>query len=186
MPSVAAAILSTMKRFYIVSAILICVAAQLIAQGGLPSSKRPQHNRPSAASAVPDESAVLALVDHWREAWDNFDASVLANDYADDAEWQNAFGVRQKGRDNILAFVSQVLKRPQVHTRHTDWGLPRARFLRPDVAVATRDYVTTGQKSVAGDDMGERHTHAVWILTKESGTWLIASHVIYDDLQPNK
>jgi hypothetical protein len=63
----------------------------------------------------------------------------------------------------------------------TTWGESTVRFVRPDVALAYRDYSTVGHKTPNGQEMPERKTHATWFLTKESGKWRIASHVICDD-----
>ena len=137
--------------------------------------------RGQAASAE-DEAAIRTIVGHWQQAWEKFDASVLQGDYAADADWLNAFGVRQKGGDKIVAFVGQVVKRPQLRERRTTWDEPHIRFVRPDVAIAYRDYRTTGHTALGGKEMAERHTHATWLLTKDHGKWLIASHTIADEV----
>ncbi|HEY2914413.1 MAG TPA: SgcJ/EcaC family oxidoreductase [Candidatus Angelobacter sp.] len=128
-----------------------------------------------------DEAAIRAIVNHWQQSWENFDASVLTGDYADDADWLNAFGVRIKGGDKIVEFVSKVMKRPTVQGRHTTWGEPGVRFVRPDVALASRDYTTVGHKTLNGQGMPPRNTHSTWLLTKDGGKWRIASQVISDD-----
>lgn len=132
---------------------------------------------------VQDQAAVKTIVDHWRQAWEHFDASILREDYADDADWQNAFGVRKTGSADILAFVGQVLKRSGVQGRRTTWGEIHVRLVRPDVAVAFRDYQTVGHKTPDGRELAERRTHANWLLIKEGGRWRIASHVISDEIQ---
>jgi len=128
-----------------------------------------------------DETAVRSIVDHWRQAWQAFDGAVLGGDYADDADWLNAFGVRKKGGAEIVAYVSEVVKRPTVKERQTTWGEIHVRFLRPDVALAYRDYRTIGHKLPDGRELPERRTHANWVLTKQAGKWRIASHVISDE-----
>jgi len=128
-----------------------------------------------------DEAAIRAIVNHWQQSWENFDASILAGDYADDADWLNAFGVRIKGGAKIVEFVSKVVKRPTVQGRHTTWGEPTVRFVRPDVALAYRDYTTVGHKTLNDQEMPQRNTHSTWLLTKDGGRWHIASHVISDD-----
>lgn len=128
-----------------------------------------------------DEAAIRAIVNHWQQSWENFDASVLAGDYADDADWLNAFGVRLKGSAKILDFVSTVVKRATVQGRHTTWGEPAVRFVRPDVALAYRDYTTVGHQALNGQEMPQRNTHSTWVLTKDGGKWRIASQVISDD-----
>src|SRR5579884_545393 len=136
----------------------------------------------NTTASAQDEAAVKAVVDHWRQAWEHFDASVLRGDYAGDADWLNAFGVRKKGGPEIVAFVSQVVQRPNLHDRRTTWGEVHVRFVRPDVAVAYRDYQTAGHKLPDGRELPERRTHANWVLTKDGATWHITLHIISDEL----
>jgi uncharacterized protein (TIGR02246 family) len=130
-----------------------------------------------------DEAAVKNVVDHWRQAWERFDGSALQGDYTEDADWLNAFGIRKKGSAEIVAFVSEVVRRPGVQGRHTPWGEIHVRFVRPDVALAYRDYQTLGHKMLDGKELPERRTHATWTLIKDGGKWRIASHVISDEQQ---
>ena len=128
-----------------------------------------------------DEKAIRTIVDHWRQTWDKFDASILEGDFADDADWLNAFGVEIQGSAKILAFMTGMVKRPNVQGRQTTWDKPRVRFIRSDVALAYRDYRTVGHKMLDGTEMPQRNTHATWLLTKDAGKWRIVSQIIYDD-----
>jgi uncharacterized protein (TIGR02246 family) len=148
------------------------------AQAGPPAPKQAATVQTATAE---DEAAVRAIVNHWQQSWGNFDASVLAGDYAEDADWHNAFGVQLKGGAKIVDFVSSVVKRATVQGRHTTWGEPSVRFLRPDVALAYRDYSTVGHKTPNSQEMPQRNTHSTWVLTKEGGKWRIASQSISDD-----
>jgi uncharacterized protein (TIGR02246 family) len=145
------------------------------------ASAQPASQQPKTVGSAEDEAAVRAIVLHWQQSWENFDAAVLQGDYADDADWLNAFGVRIKGGAKIVQFVSKVVKRPNVQGRKTTWDEPVIRFVRPDVALAVRDYRTIGHKTFDGTEMPQRSTHSTWLLTKESGKWRIASQVISDD-----
>lgn len=144
-------------------------------------SPTPKQAAPVQLGTTEDEAAIRAIVNHWQQSWENHDASVLAGDYVDDADWLNAFGVRLKGGAKIEAFVSTVVKRDTVQGRHTTWDEPTVRFVRPDVALAYRDYSTVGHKTPNGQEMPERKTHSTWILTKDGGRWRIDSQVICDD-----
>jgi len=128
-----------------------------------------------------DEAAVRAIVNHWQQTWEHFDASYLKGDFAEDADWQNAFGVRIQGGAKILEFMTGMVKRPTVQGRQTTWDDPEIRFVRADVALAYRNYRTVGQKTAVGKEMPQRNTHASWFLTKDGGRWRIVSQVIYDD-----
>ena len=135
----------------------------------------------SEAAQQADEAMIRVIVNHWQQAWDNFNASILAGDYAEDADWMNAFGAKEKGATKIVSFMVEVVKRPSVAGRHTVWNEPQMRFIRPDVAIAYRDYQTVGQKTLGGKEMPQRNTHSTWVLSKENGKWRILSQVISDD-----
>jgi uncharacterized protein (TIGR02246 family) len=157
---------------------VVAVSGFALAQAGPATPKQAATIQVGTAD---DEAAIRAIVNHWQQTWENHDASVLAGDYAEDADWQNAFGVRLKGAATIMDFVSKVVKRPTVQARQTTWGESTVRFLRSDVALAYRDYWTIGHKTPNGQEMPERKTHSTWFLTKDAGKWRIASHVICDD-----
>ena len=144
-------------------------------------SAQPGAQKPKAVGSPEEQAAVRAIVLHWQQSWEKFDASVLQGDYADDADWLNAFGIRIKGGAKIVEFVSRVVKRPNVQGRQTTWDEPVIRFVRPDVAVVYRDYRTVGHKTFDGKEMPQRNTHSTWILTKDGEKWHIASQVIADD-----
>ena len=146
------------------------------------ASGQPPSQKPKEVGAAEDETAIRAIVDHWQRAWTKFDASVLEGDYADDADWSNAFGVRNKGSAKILAFMAGMFKRPNVQGRRTTWDEPRIRFVRSDVALASRDYKTLGHKTLDGHEMPQRNTHSTWLLTKDDGKWRIVSQIISDDI----
>ena len=128
-----------------------------------------------------DEAAIRTIVGHWQQTWDDFDASYLAGDFADDADWLNAFGVSIQGRSIILTFMTAMVKRPNVQARHITWDEPRIRFVRSDVAIAYRNYRTVGHRTLDGKEMSQRNTHSTWFLTKGRGKWRISSQIIYDD-----
>lgn len=158
--------------------LLATVAGFALAQAGSPA---PNQAATVQIGTAENEAAIRAIVNHWQQSWDNFDPSVLQGDYADDADWLNAFGVRIKGGAKIVEFVSRVVKRPNVQGRHTTWEEPAVRFVRPDVALVSRDYKTTGHKTLDGKELPLRTTHSTWVLIKDGGKWRIESQVISDD-----
>lgn len=162
-----------MKRILNVMSLALIPISLVLAQPGSLTSKQ--------GESVADEAAIRTIIQHWQQNWDKFDASVLEGDYAEDADWLNAFGVKHKGGASIVAFVGTVVKRPQNQGRHTTWGTPEIRFVRPDVAIAYRDYQTEGNKAANGKDAPERRTHSTWIMAKNGGKWQIISQVISDD-----
>ena len=140
-----------------------------------------QVEKPAAIGNAQDEAAIRSVIDHWRLAWDKFDASFLQGDYADDADWMNAYGSKNKGGPQIVASMAQLFKQPRIQSRRTTWSEPRIRFVRSDVALAYRDYKTVGQKEPDGRESGDRNSHSMWVLVKQDGKWRIASQIISDD-----
>ena len=162
-----------MKRLFAIAFFLAITGGFIRGQASL--------SRPNDIGSAADKAAIQKIVNDWQQTWDRFDASMLQDDYTDDADWLNAFGVRLKGSQAILDFMSKVVKRPNVQDRHTTWNEPAIRFLRPDVALASRDYKTVGHRTLNGKEMPQRNTHSNWLLTKDAGKWHIASQVISDD-----
>src|SRR5215472_2379721 len=124
-------------------ATLVYIGAALL-PGQVPKQSGNPHDR------AEDEAIVKTIVDHWRQAWERFDASVLQEDYAEDADWLNAFGVTKSGGADIVAYVAQQVKRSNLQGRRTTWGEIRVRFVRGDIATAYRDYQTLGHKTRMG------------------------------------
>ncbi|HYL78808.1 MAG TPA: SgcJ/EcaC family oxidoreductase [Bryobacteraceae bacterium] len=156
-----------------------CVCIAISVASGQPLSQGSKQ-----LGTAEDETAIRAIVNHWQQAWSKFDASLLEGDYADDADWANAFGVRNKGSAKILAFMTAMFKRPNVQGRRTTWDEPTIRFVRPDVALVSRAYQTLGHKALDGNEMPERKTHSTWLLAKDGGKWRIVSQIISDDIVP--
>jgi len=127
-----------------------------------------------------DEAAIRAIAEHWEQAWQRFDASVLANDYAADADFMDAFGNRQKGSEAIANAMTRQLASPQVRQRQTTWKTPVVRFVRNDVAIVYQDYETVGQTTPTGEAVPKRDTRSVRVLTKDGGQWRIVTHYIMD------
>lgn len=162
-----------MRHIWAVTLLTLLVVSSALGQTSTSKAK--------PGGSTEDEAAIRRIVSHWQQAWDKFDSSVLEGDYADDADWINAFGVKNTGSAKIVANLSRTFKSPAVQGRRTTWAEPRVRFVRPDVALAYRDYKTVGQKDSDGREMPQRNTHSTWLLSKENGTWLIISQVISDD-----
>src|SRR5215510_12731228 len=82
-----------------------------------------------------DEAVIRKALENWNEGWDTFNAQLASMDYADDADWLNAFGVKKKGRAEIEKFLAEIFARPDLkEARFKTTGLS-IRFISPDVAV---------------------------------------------------
>ncbi len=126
-----------------------------------------------------DSAAVLKVFDSWNEGWAKRDASLAVQDYAEDADWTNAFGDRFQGRDALkkgLEFIFSldfVMAGDSAGNEFAD-----VTFLTPDVAMIRSKLVRTGQLTSAGDKMPDRHIHHLRVLQRRDGKWQIVSHLI--------
>jgi uncharacterized protein (TIGR02246 family) len=134
-----------------------------------------------AADTKADEAAIREIIGRWDKGWADFDAALASQNYADDADWTNAFGLSRKGRPEILQFLAKIYKSPQMTPRRSTPSQSVIRFPRPDIAVAASYRETVGQKTPSGDVYPTRKTRDLRILARDSGRWVIVSHLIADE-----
>ena len=131
-----------------------------------------------------DKDAVTSVVERNIAAFRDFDAGRVSGTYADDADWTNAFGVRQHGRSNIRTYLSNLFARPEFRSRSQSGPAELSvRFVRPDVAVAHRFTEVVGQRGSNGEKLPPRKIHRLIVLTKDAGNWLILSELVMDERQ---
>src|SRR5580693_4754265 len=111
-----------------------------------------------AACAADPRAGVNALVARNIEGWAKYDADEVAGTYADDATWQNPFGVRLQGPQEIKAFLLRLFARPGFRSGK-DSSAPKIqsiRMLGTDVAVVWSEESSIGQIE-NGKPLGPRH-----------------------------
>ncbi|MBC7894441.1 MAG: SgcJ/EcaC family oxidoreductase [Cytophagaceae bacterium] len=128
-----------------------------------------------------DSAAILGLIKQRAEAMRTLRADLQAASYAPDAVWINAFGVRRTGRDSIVAFLRGL---------YADSGFRESRllreeppeliFVRPEVAIVHEFHEREGQR-LADGTVVSRRTHTSFVVSKESGRWLIRYQYIADE-----
>jgi len=127
------------------------------------------------------DTAIRQAIADWDAGWRTFDPELVSRDYADDADWINAFGERRTGREQIKAYLAHGFTSPQWAGRHTTPSTVSIRFLGPDLAAVSSSRQTTGQKSGSGRAYSTRHTHDLRLFARRNGRWLIVSHQIMDE-----
>jgi uncharacterized protein (TIGR02246 family) len=132
--------------------------------------------------AASPEEEVRAVLARNAEGWDKFDADEIAGTYAKDATWQNPFGVRLEGPEQIKAFLNRLFARPGFRSAKdtAPLKLQKIRFLGTDVAVAWSEESSTGQIE-GGKPIGDRHSHYLQILHRTPSGWLITDDMIMDE-----
>jgi uncharacterized protein (TIGR02246 family) len=102
--------------------------------------------------------AVESAIQGWTEGWRTKNAQLACASYADDADWTNAFGMTERGRDAICKRLAEVFTLPFVMAATSDVVSQDIRFLGSDVAVVITTIRRTGQQTPAGEPLGDRDT----------------------------
>jgi uncharacterized protein (TIGR02246 family) len=162
-----------MKQIIFAAILLIAVSPFVFAQTS--------NQKTQSEQTLEDENAIRGILKNWDRGWNEFDAKLAAMDYADDADWLNAFGRKKKGRTELQKFLTELFVRPDMKTARFTTTSISIRFIKPNVALAYTDFEGIGQKTLSGKEMGKRIGHQIRVLIKENGKWIIVSHQIMDE-----
>ena len=127
-----------------------------------------------------DQAAVEQTVANWNKAWQTKDAKLAAQDYSNDADWTNAFGMKRKGRAEIEKILTEVFSLPFVMEGESKTAEQSVRFIKPEVALVATLVERAGQRTPSGAELGLRRTHHLRVLMRSEGRWEIVSHLISD------
>lgn len=127
-----------------------------------------------------DRAAIEKAVENWIAAWERKDAHLASQDYAEDADWTNVFGVRCRSRAELETTLTRIFSSPfAMAGRDTVVG-QEVRFLRPDVALVITRVERRGQLMPSGEPMGTRQTTHLRVFERAEAGWKIVSHLISD------
>ena len=127
-----------------------------------------------------DQVKIEQAVANWDKAWNTKDATLASQDYADDAAWTNAFGMKRRGRTEIQKFLTEVFATPFVMTGQSKTVEQSVRLVSRDVALVHTLVERTGQQTRSGADLGTRRTSHLRVFVRSQGRWKITSHLISD------
>lgn len=126
-----------------------------------------------------ERAAVLATLDSWNEGWKTKDAALAVADYAEDADWTNAFGDRFQGRAELQKGLEFIFSLDFVMAGDSGGNAYQdVTFLADDIALIRSQLVRRGQKTDTGDFMNDREINHLRVLRKKNGEWRIISHLI--------
>ena len=138
-----------------------------------------------------DKEAVWKVMEKLGEGWRTGDAGLVASCYAADAEWTNAFGNVEHGRENIQKYHQWFFKEFNLGNANTDAENDPAedkdkfegrgisiRYLGDDVAVS-HGLTFTAMGKAAGKEL--RKIHTTYVLAKQDGKWEIVHQMIMDE-----
>ena len=144
------------KYFVVIAAILVCASRA--------------HGQEQIAS---DQKLIESLYNKsLNDAWESHDATALAENFADDADFTNVRGTQAHGRQAITAMHEFLFKGPfkdsHIHTLEM-----QVRFLRDDLAAVDLHWEMTGANLPDGTPWPDRKGLANAIVEKRDGKWLI-------------
>lgn len=137
-------------------------------------------------TAKTEQRAIEQVLENWNQGWQKKDASLAAQDYSDDADWTNAFGMRRKGRAEIQKFLTEVFSLPFVMAGESEVAEQSINFIKPDVVLVTTRVERSGQRTPAGEQLPTRQTSHLRVVVKSKGAWKIVSHLISDARDPQR
>lgn len=164
-----------MKNLFLT--MLMCITSLTgMAQGSIPDTKKF-----GKASASADEEQITKLMNTYTKGWMNGDAKVVASTYTKDAEFMNAYGGLEYGRDNIEKFLTSLFKEMGSGNENSEneGGRISIRFLDDDVAVLHTYIRSTRAESRTNEET--REVHSTFVINKTvDEDWKIVHHMIMD------
>jgi uncharacterized protein (TIGR02246 family) len=131
-----------------------------------------------------DYRSIEHAIENWNTGWKIKDAALATRDYAEDADWTNAFGMQRRGRAEIQKMMEEVFRLPFVMGAESELADQTIRFVRPDVALVTTKVERRGQTTPSGESLGTRHTQHLRVFVRSKKGWQIVSHLISDARDP--
>ncbi len=131
------------------------------------------------AQSEADSEAIMKTFESWDRGWAERNAALAVKDYAEDADWTNAFGDRFQGKEALLRGLDHIFSLDFVMSGNSDKNeFTKIEFLAPDIAVVRSKLVRKGQQTSSGDVMPDRDIHHLRVYAKRGDQWLIVSHLI--------
>jgi uncharacterized protein (TIGR02246 family) len=127
---------------------------------------------PADSSPETNDKLIQRLVSDFEEAWNKHDAHAFAETFAEDADFNNIFGVGDHGRHAIEQFHATRFQTmfKQSHQTATDI---RTRYITPSIASVDIRWEMTGALAPDGTPIPLRSGLLNWLVTKQNGKWLI-------------
>ena len=124
--------------------------------------------QPQLTASDEDSNAIKQALAEWSAAFNRHDVSAAAALFTEDADYTNSRGITIHGRKGIeehyTANFAGVLK----NAERTD-STKNIRFLSREIAAVQIAWSMTGRS-----DMPVRKGLIDWVMTKQSGHWLVA------------
>jgi uncharacterized protein (TIGR02246 family) len=125
-----------------------------------------------------DEKGIQAVLNEFNNAWTARSAARYAAVFADDADWENAFGGRRKGRAEIEKFITELAGTfTNATEKVTD---TRIWCMSPKMALIDIYQTVDGQQLPSGTIVPTRHIRMTQVYEKRGDKWQIKVHRVTD------
>ncbi len=126
-----------------------------------------------------DKALILETLESWDQGWEHRNADMAVSDYAEDADWTNAFGDRYQSKEELRKGLEFIFSLDFVMAGDSEGHeFDDITFLSSNVALVRSKLVRVNQKTSTGMLMPDRHIDHLRVYHKRSGQWLIVSHMI--------
>ncbi len=127
-----------------------------------------------------EREQIEAVISNWDRGWEEKNPKLAAQDYAEDADWINAFGMAVKGRGEIEQVLARVFSYDFVMAGETTTVEQDIRFTDGSTALVLTYRERTGQRNPDGSPLGTRKITHLRVFVRSEGEWKIVSHLISD------
>lgn len=129
-----------------------------------------------------DEEAIRRQLAVAIKAFNDHDAKAWSEMLHPGSDFTNVVGWTFHGREEVDAYHQRLFAKqrdprlPSLEKAVMEVdGQPRLRFVRPDVATVDQRWYITGEIGVDGKESPKRTGMMMLLMTKEKGTWAVAS-----------
>jgi uncharacterized protein (TIGR02246 family) len=126
------------------------------------------------------DPAFRAILDNFNTAWDTRDAGRFVRDFAEDADFMQAFGRYRTGRADTEAFMRRFFSLQTGAFTSREVGV-RVRLVGDDVAFLEQELEGVGVRNADGSEQPPRRGQMMLVLRKTAGGWRI-QHYRYLDI----
>jgi uncharacterized protein (TIGR02246 family) len=128
-----------------------------------------------------DLDAIRTIMMNSGQGWAEGNASQVADVYADDADWMNAFGDVRRGREAIKEYLTGLFSFDEADMGESEQANGRMismRYVGDDVVILHS--MTTSVRAGALEGADHRQVHSTSVLAKQNGEWRIVHEHISD------
>lgn len=132
----------------------------------------PPHIEDTSADHAPDVDAIRGVIADVEKGFNDNDAELLVEHFAQNASAVAVSGAQVDGRDAMLTVSRAALAGP-LRDEHARYELADVLFVRPDIAVAHKHARAV---DAGGDPIDVGHAmSALYVLVRERGRWWVVA-----------